>query len=295
MKKSLLDLAGTALAICFSVSVFAQTPGTLTCKFTPVAHSPCYSGTKSVMAVWIQTSAGGFVKSKLRNVGSGTKDHLPSWAVNSGGTAGNATAAACNITDATTGATLSSFTAKTITWDGKNVAGTANGTTVADGVYKVTIQETWNHGTASTVLVSYTFTKGPAPDHQAPPNDANFTNVTLDWIPTIAGPTVTTSVAGTTCNGGNNGSVTTTATGATPPYTYSWSTGATTATVTGLAAGTYTVTVKDAAGGSTTATASVTQPAALNASTTVVNISCNGGSNGSITAAPTGGTPGYTY
>ncbi|MEO6904196.1 MAG: T9SS type A sorting domain-containing protein [Bacteroidia bacterium] len=164
---------------------FSQTKGTLTFSFTPVAKSPCYEATKSVMAVWIQTSAGGFVKTKLRYCCNGsTSDHLPTWAVNSGGTASNAGSAACNKTDATTGATLTSFTAKSLTWDGNNVNGTANGTTVADGAYKVTIQETWNHGTTGTATRSFAFTKGSNADHQTPADDANFKTIKLDWVPT---------------------------------------------------------------------------------------------------------------
>lgn len=182
MKKRLRILSGIFLAVCLSVSAFAQTAGTLTFSFTPAAKSPGYEGTKNYLAVWIQTNTGAFVKAKLRYA-SKEVDHLPTYAVNSGGTAGNCTATACNKTDATTGATLASFTAKKITWDGKNVNGTANGTTVADGVYKITIEECWNHGTTGTVVKSYTFTKGPNPDHQTPASDANFSGVVIDWLP----------------------------------------------------------------------------------------------------------------
>ena len=180
MKKLLLNLGGIALGVFLSVPLFAQTVGTLTFSFTPVAHSPCYQTTKHAMAVWIQTSTGTFVKTKLRYCCTGnTLDHLPTWSVNAGGTAGNSTAA--NKTDATTGATLTAWNAESFVWDGKNVNGTANGTTVADGAYKVTIQETWNHG-ASTATRSFAFTKGPNPDHQTPANDANFTGIKLDWL-----------------------------------------------------------------------------------------------------------------
>lgn len=173
--------------MCVASMLCAQTAGTLTFSFTPVSHTG-YSGTKNVLAVWIQSSNGTFIKTKLRYAGSGTADHLPTWAVNSGGTKTNCLAAACNKTDATTGATLSSFTAKKITWDGKNVNGTSNGTVVADGVYKVTIEETWDHGTGGTTTSSYTFTKGPNPDHQSPADNANFTGVKVDWVPaTITG------------------------------------------------------------------------------------------------------------
>jgi len=182
MKKTLSNLTGIALALCLSANLSAQTAGTLTFTYTPVSHNG-YSGTKNVLAVWIQTNAGGFVKTKLRYAGGSTSDHLPTWAVNAGGSANNCLSSACNKTDATTGATLSNFTTKTITWDGKNVNGTSNGTIVADGTYKVTIQSTWNHGSSGTVTKSFTFTKGPNADHQTPANDANFTNITLDWVP----------------------------------------------------------------------------------------------------------------
>ena len=190
MKKQVLNIAGVFIAILFSATLFSQTTGALTFSFTPVVHSPCYQATKSVMAVWIQTNAGAFVKTKIRYCCdttqiSNTYNHLPTWSVNAGGTATNG--ALGNTTDATTGATLPSFTAKTMVWDGKNVNGTSNGTTVADGVYKVTIQETWNHGTASTVTRSFTFTKGPNADHQTPANDANFTGIKLDWVPSATG------------------------------------------------------------------------------------------------------------
>ena len=190
MKKLLLNFAGIVFASCITTSVFAQTTGTLTFTFTPVAKSPCYSGTNNVVAIWIEDGAGAFVKTKIRNVGGGTADHLPNWTCKSGGYCGtltflsNALATTCNTTDATTGATLSSFTAKSITWDGKSVNGTTNGVTVADGTYQVVIQETWNHGGTGTAMRTFTFTKGPNSDIQTPAADANFTGISLQWIPT---------------------------------------------------------------------------------------------------------------
>ncbi len=185
MKNQFFKFFAASLAIASSMSLFGQTNGTLTFTFTQVAHSPCYTGSKNVLAVWIQSSTGTFIKTKLRNVGSVTKDHLPTWSVNAGGTASNCLTA--NVTDATTGATLTSFGTKTIVWDGKNVSGTVNGVTVPDGVYKVSIQSTWNHGTGSTVTSSFTFTKGPVADSQTPANTANFTGMTLNWVPDFTG------------------------------------------------------------------------------------------------------------
>jgi len=186
MKKQLLSLAGIALAICISSGLFAQTAGTFTFSFTEASHATTYNGNaQHVLAVWVQTSAGAFVKTKMRYWGSGTNDHLPTWKTNS----------VSNVTDATTGATLSAWGTKTIIWDGKNVNGTANGTLVADGAYKITIQSTWDHGTAGTVTTSFTFTKGPNIDHQTPANTVNFTNIKLDWVPTS-----TTGVADISAN-----------------------------------------------------------------------------------------------
>ena len=170
----------SVFTLCLSIGLFAQTPGTLTFTFTQVAHSPCYTGTKNVLAAWIQTSTGTFVKTKLRRVGGGTSDHLPAWAGNAGcSSSSNATSSSCSTVSATTGSTLSSFGTYTITWDGTNAAGTL----VADGAYRVAIQETWNHGGSSTVTTYYNFTKGTAADHQTPATDANFSTITLNWVP----------------------------------------------------------------------------------------------------------------
>ena len=92
-------------------SVNAQTPGTLNFTFTPTSHSG-YQGTKNVLAVWIQSSTGAFVKTKLRYAGNSTKDHLPTWAVNAGGSSTNCLSSNCNVVGATTGATLSNFASK---------------------------------------------------------------------------------------------------------------------------------------------------------------------------------------
>ena len=101
------------------------------------------------------------------------------------------------------------------------------------------------------------------------------------------------------CNGGNNGSATVTATGGTAPYTYDWSpngyTGDGTATYSLLIAGTYTVTVTDANGCTTSVNRAITQPSALTATMGGTNVSCFGGTNGTATVTAAGGTAPYTY
>jgi hypothetical protein len=177
-----------------STSVLAQTAGTLTFSFNqPQPTSPApNSGIKSVLAVWIENNAGTFIKTKMRYVGASTDDHLPTWGSKSGcANATITTGTACNTTDASTGATRTTsttppaFGARSITWDGKNVVGTTNGTTVADGIYKIWIESSWvdsgsnNHNE----LISFPFTKGASAVHLTPTGDTYINNVVLDWIP----------------------------------------------------------------------------------------------------------------
>jgi gliding motility-associated-like protein len=108
--------------------------------------------------------------------------------------------------------------------------------------------------------------------------------------------TTTGSQVNVTCNGSCNGSATTTGSGGTSPYTYSWApVGGTGTTASALCAGTYTCTVTDANGCTTTRTFTITQPPALTATQSQVNILCNGACTGSATVVPSGGTPGYSY
>jgi hypothetical protein len=168
--------------LLLSSFISAQTQGTLTLTFTQTPHTS-YTGNKNVMAIWIQTSSGTFVKTRKRNAGGGTSDHLPIWAVNSGGNANNCMSGSCNTVGATTGATLNNFGTINVSWDGTD----ASGNLVADGTYKITVESCWNHGNTAKASRSFTFTKGPNADIQTPTNDANFTGIALAWNPSGAG------------------------------------------------------------------------------------------------------------
>ncbi len=109
----------------------------------------------------------------------------------------------------------------------------------------------------------------------------------------IAASTVNSNIS---CNGLSDGSATASASGGTMPYTYAWNNGITTAAISGVTAGTYTVTVTDANGCTDTTSSSITEPTVLNASASVnSNVSCNGFTDGSISASGSGGTMPYTY
>ncbi len=99
------------------------------------------------------------------------------------------------------------------------------------------------------------------------------------------------------CFSGNNGSIDLTVNGGTPPYAYLWNTGSPSEDLSGLAAGTYTVTVTDANGCTYVTSATITQPpGSLTTSVSISqNVSCHGGSNGSVNLTASSGTPPYTF
>jgi gliding motility-associated-like protein len=126
---------------------------------------------------------------------------------------------------------------------------------------------------------------------------------------TVTEPTVLTASIGTSsnasCNGTCDGTATATPTGGTAPYTYRWDAAAanqTTATIINLCAGSYNVTITDANGCEAVGIAVITQPTNRLDATVVVTsnyngaqISCNGASDGEITASATGGTGVYRF
>jgi len=101
------------------------------------------------------------------------------------------------------------------------------------------------------------------------------------------------------CHGGNNGSVTVSGSGGTPPYMYRINGGTYQAsgTFNGLAAGSHTITVRDANGCTSNMPVTITQPASAVSGSIVAqtNVSCYGGNNGSVTVSGSGGTPPYTF
>jgi hypothetical protein len=113
---------------------------------------------------------------------------------------------------------------------------------------------------------------------------------------TVSQPTaivITPAVTDVTCYGFNNGIINLAVSGGTPGYTYLWSDGNPSQNRTGLAPGTYSVTVTDANNCMQVLSGiQVAQPsAALNLSETHVNVTCFGGSTGSINLTVSGGTP----
>jgi hypothetical protein len=171
--QSLLLMALFISPLLFGNSLVAQTTGTLSVSFGTTFTGGGY-GTKYLLAAWIQTNSGTFVKTKLKYSKTSNLDHLQTW-VN---------ASSQNVVDATTGTTRPAPETLTFTWNGTDAASSA---IVTDGVYKVWIEMAWASSlTTGKTVQSFNFTKGVTADHQTGAT-TNFTGVTLDWVPTFVG------------------------------------------------------------------------------------------------------------
>jgi gliding motility-associated-like protein len=208
----------------------------------------------------------------------------------------------CSITDAngcniTRTFTITQPTPVTLTTSSTQATcGSSNGSaTVSASGGTPNYNYSWN---TSPVQLTATASNIPAGNYIVTVTDNNAcTSTATVSVTSSAAPTATiTASTNVSCNPMCNGSASVGGTGGTPPYSYAWApSGGTGPAATGLCAGTYTATLTDAAGCITTASVTITQPPLLTAATTQVNVSCNGGSNGSAVATGAGGTPPYDY
>ncbi len=98
------------------------------------------------------------------------------------------------------------------------------------------------------------------------------------------------------CFGGTTGAISTSASGGTPTYNYTWSPSGTGSNPTGLSAGQYNVTIADARNCRILDSIILTQPtSAFVVTTSHTNVSCNGGSDGTLTINISGGTAPYSF
>ena len=117
-------------------------------------------------------------------------------------------------------------------------------------------------------------------------------------VANTGGPTVgMTDSVNVNCFGGNDGSATAAVADGTPPYTYAWNTAPvqTTLIAAGLFAGSYCILVTDVNGCVTSVCVSLSEPPQLVAVAAGTDPSCNGGTDGLVSASVTGGIGPYTY
>ena len=120
----------------------------------------------------------------------------------------------------------------------------------------------------------------------------------IAFAPGTTAPTVlqaTVTPTNITCNGAANGSISTSVSGGSTPYSFNWGNSITTQNRNNLASGNYTVTVTDNGGCSASASATITQPTQLSVSASGSNITCNGGTNGAVNLTVAGGSSPYVY
>lgn len=169
MKKSLFAFSFLALTVSMS---FAQSNGTLTVTATTSTAGGNYAP-KNVVAIWIEDNQGNFVKTLLAYAQT-RKTHLNTWEAST-----TAFGSPFNTVDAITGATKSSHSTRTCTWNGTDV----NGTLVPDGTYKVRMELTDKNNTGN--FSTFTFTKGSNAETQNHANVPSFASITINWEPVI--------------------------------------------------------------------------------------------------------------
>jgi len=185
------------------------------------------------------------------------------------------------------------------------IAGTSTpaGCSATNGTYNITgvTGGTPAYSFSVDAVATSSLTSNLAPGtHTVSVRDANGCTFNTTFV--VGGTSGPTSATVTTTNascGATNGSATVTAvTGGSLPYQYSFDGGAFAAVnnISGLAAGTHTVVIRDASTCTLVVIYNILNTGSPTASVTnAINVSCFGGSNGSFTVTPVGGTGPYTY
>jgi hypothetical protein len=156
--------------------------------------------------------------------------------------------------------------------------------------------QVWDDASAQTTLCA---SNVPSGSYQVSVNDANgcTASATVTVSDNSAGTASATVNNNVFCNGDCTGSATATMTGGQAPFTYLWTSGATptAATTAGLCVGNTSVTITDANGCSSTTSVNITEPVALSTLNSFTPVSCNSGSNGTVSTVASWGTSAVAY
>jgi gliding motility-associated-like protein len=152
----------------------------------------------------------------------------------------------------------------------------------------------WNTNATTEDLINLT-----AGTYSVTVVDANncSMNASIVLIAPVEPLTITSAVlTNVTCFNQSTGSINLSISGGSFPYSYAWSNNATSQDLLNIPAGGYSVSITDFNGCTTSGTYSITQPSSgAVISYNVQDVSCNGGTNGSINVNVVGGTLPYTY
>lgn len=153
---------------------------------------------------------------------------------------------------------------------------------------------------------SYNWSNGSTSEDVYGINSSTYTLTVTDFAGCITSATyvvtepgaqlgATTTATDVTCPGGNDGTVTASAFGGTPPYTYLWNNAQQGATISGLTAGTFVVTVKDSNYCETAKSVLLNQPQPFAIADSIVPAKCFNSSDGAVYILVSGGTAPYSY
>ncbi|MBM3917330.1 MAG: hypothetical protein FJ349_06900, partial [Sphingomonadales bacterium] len=173
-----------------------------------------------------------------------------------------------------------------------NAANGSIATSVTGGL-PITYQWTSGQNTPTISGLSPGLFTLQATDNFTCESDTSFTITQPDTL--IVALQITSDYNGQniSCFGAADGSISSTVTGGTAPYTYSWSNGATTTSLANLPIGTYTLTVTDANGCVSSSSVTLTQPQDITLSSSATAVLCYAGTNGAISTTLSGGTLPY--
>ncbi|MEP7170058.1 MAG: SprB repeat-containing protein, partial [Bacteroidota bacterium] len=278
-----------------SASTVSQPAGALSSSISTSQNVSCYSGSNG--SINLTVSGGTTPYTYNWSNGSTTQDisGLTSGSYTVTVTDGNA---CINISTAIVTQPTGSLSSNASSVNAVSCFGGSDGTinlSVTGGTTPYSY--TWSNGSHSQNLTGLS-----SGNYSVTVTDANNCTTQTTAI-TISQPgaalnSSTSSTNNVSCFGGTNGAINLTVTGGTLPYSYNWSTGDNTQNLTNLIAGSYSVTITDA-NGCTTQKSAITisqPPAALNSSASASNnVSCFGGTNGSITLSVNGGASPYSY
>lgn len=161
-------------------------------------------------------------------------------------------------------------------------------------------------GTGGTGALSYIWSNNATSDTISNVGAGNYILTVNDAVGCLdtasinvinpAGMNITLTETSVSCNGGNDGAITTSISGGVSPYTYAWSNSSTTAALTSLTAGNYILSITDANGCVQSDTATISEPAVLAVSqVSITPTSCASGNDAQIAITIAGGTTPYTY
>ena len=170
-------------------------------------------------------------------------------------------------------------------------AGQAYVSLVINGTQPETISfKIWDESAGTVLEVTYTVTSIPGGSIGSFPND-------LMPIAATSQIPLALSLSGTNieCHGNATGNVDLTITGGGTPYSFTWSNGETIEDVDSLSANWYVITVSDVNGETIVDSIEIIEPPVLSIIASVIDVSVNGGSDGAINMAVSGGTMPYAF